>query len=408
MPSKILKRGKDTYRLAVSAGKDANGKQLYHSKTVTCESLAEAKEQWTLFAADILKGNVIEAGKEKMTLSEFYAYWLHHYSSVNNQKSTQAYNAALFVRIEAALGHLQIDKIDSPRLLQFVSQLRDPQAGHNDKPLAASTIKKHIVLLDTIFSYAVKHGYCKVNPAKKVELPKIAKKKKTLPTEADLQKFMQLLASEPIKNQLLVYLAFTAGLRREEIFGLQWGDIDFIKNTVNITRAVVYIAGEPLLEKGTKSDTSNRTISLPVQVIKMFEEYKAERKAAAKRKAKRNKIVQLVDQFATNAWIFTQPNGKVGHPHSFNGFLRRFCEENNLPPISPHTFRHLSGSYLLNAGLDLAAVSQKLGHSRKSFTADTYVHSLQSAEVKSAELMEGILTKIKKEQSKTVHAEKTI
>jgi len=89
--------------------------------------------------------------------------------------------------------------------------------------------------------------------------------------------------------------------------------------------------------------------------------------------------------------VFSQFNGSVGHPHSFNTFIEKFCEEDNLPEIGPHTFRHMYGSYLLRSGVDLAAVSSMLGHANKSFTANTYIHALQLAKDQPAVVMQGIL-----------------
>jgi integrase len=68
--------------------------------------------------------------------------------------------------------------------------------------------------------------------------------------------------------------------------------------------------------------------------------------------------------------------------------------------ISPHSFRHLSGSYLLKSGLDIATISAKLGHSDKSFTMKTYIHELQSAEQHSAHVMQSILNSLKPEMKK--------
>jgi site-specific recombinase XerD len=98
-------------------------------------------------------------------------------------------------------------------------------------------------------------------------------------------------------------------------------------------------------------------------------------------------------------WVFSNFNGTVGLPHAFNTFLRRFHEENGLKPISPHLLRHMMGSYLLNSGTDLAAVSEKLGHANKAFTASVYIHAPQSSEKQSAETLEN-LTEPKTGQAK--------
>lgn len=90
----------------------------------------------------------------------------------------------------------------------------------------------------------------------------------------------------------------------------------------------------------------------------------------------------------------------ITHPHQTNNFLKRFCEDNHLENFTPHVLRHLHGSYLLQSGIDLAAVSQKLGHTKKSFTADVYIHAIQSVEQQTAVVMEGILTNLTDKNAK--------
>ena len=84
--------------------------------------------------------------------------------------------------------------------------------------------------------------------------------------------------------------------------------------------------------------------------------------------------------------------------------MRRFRIDNDFPAISPHLLRHMTGSYLLNSGIDIAAVSAELGHSNKSFTMKTYIHALESTKEQSALVMQDILSNLKsrpqKDQSK--------
>ncbi|MDF2636102.1 MAG: integrase family protein [Pelosinus sp.] len=174
-------------------------------------------------------------------------------------------------------------------------------------------------------------------------------------------------------------LDFSLGLRREEIFGLKWQEINFDKCTMTIALASVYVPKNGIVIKDTKTDNSYRTLLLPPDIVAMLQEWRDEVKATAKRRAKRNKVVILDDPVGPDKWIFSQPDGHtVGHPHAFNNFLKRFCADHKLPLISPHSFRHLSGGYLLKSGLDIATISAKLGHSDKSFTMKTYIHELQS------------------------------
>lgn len=400
MPSKIKKRGKNSYLLTVTSGYNADKSQRVYTKTIHAESDEEAEKQYVLFEAACLEGKALLAGDKKMTLTEFYDYWKHHHADKNLEMSTVYYNDNLFTRIKAVLGALRIDKIKPKHILSFIDQISAPDASFDDKPLSSNTIYKHFVLLKELFNSAVRWEFIINNPMGKLKAPKVEKSQKKILSEEEMSKVLSMLALDTTKHQLWVLLAFTMGMRREEIFGLQWQDINFDESSLNIDRAIVYIPKVGLDIKSTKSDNSNRKLSMPPEVNILLSKWQEEVKAATKRRNKRKKIVSIEDPIGPEKWVFAQPTGKVGHPHSFNTFLGKFYKENNLQKVSPHLLRHMMGSYLLKSGIDLAAVSQKLGHANKSFTANTYIHALESTEKQSANVMQGILDDLKAKGAK--------
>jgi integrase len=390
MPSKVKKRGKNSYLLTVVH------QQEEYTLTIKADSDLEAEQQWKLFAADVLRGNAISVGTEKMTLTKFYDYWLIHYAKEHLEDTTQVVEEKIFERIDAALGHLRIDKILPKHILEFFEQLKAPDASFKDEPLSQAYIRKHASLLKTLLTTAHEWKFIISNPFKGIKLPKPGKSQKKIPNETEVKHFFALLSDHKIlKHRLWVMLAFSLGLRREEIFGLKWKEINFEKRTITIALAAVYIPKKGIKIKDTKTDNSYRTLSMPPDIVFMLTAWHDELKAAAKRRAKRNKVVILDDPTSSEKFVFPKVDGTVGHPHSFNNFLKRLCEDHNITTIGPHVFRHLSGSYLLKGGVDLAAVSAKLGHSDKSFTLKTYIHEVQSAEEHSANVMQGILQTLK-------------
>lgn len=92
--------------------------------------------------------------------------------------------------------------------------------------------------------------------------------------------------------------------------------------------------------------------------------------------------------------------GVVRLIQALNVFLIKFCAENNLFHFTPHLLRHLHGSYLLKNGLDIAKVSKSLGHAKKSFTLDTYIHTLESVEEETANVMQDVLTALRNKKTK--------
>ncbi len=404
MPKKIERRGDSSYRLTV-----VHKQQVYRTN-VTAIDEQDAANKWVLFKAEILKGKALDPNAKRMTLSEFYQYWKTHYSEEHHEVTTQELTSDVFTRIELALGHLQIDKIEPRHILSFYDQLKKPTASENNTPLSPAYIRKHASVLKTIMSAAYQWEFIVSNPCEKVKLPKLSKTQKKMPTEDDLHQFFNALDKHKIlKHKLWVSLAFSLGLRREEIFGLKWGAVDLKEQTLSIELAAVYVPKKGIIIKDTKTDNSYRKLSMPSDLTAMFMLWQEEVITEAKKYKKRKKIVDFKDNpIAEDRWVFPQRDGSVGHPHSFTTFAKVFCRENGIEPaISPHKFRHMSGSYLLNAGVDLAAVSAKLGHADKSFTMKTYIHELQSAEKQSAVVMQTVLDDIKlkvAEKRKAEHA----
>ncbi|WP_378955643.1 site-specific integrase [Pelosinus sp. sgz500959] len=131
--------------------------------------------------------------------------------------------------------------------------------------------------------------------------------------------FNKLDKCDVAKHQLWILLAFTLGLRREEIFGLKWQDVNFDENTISIERAIVYVRNTGLLEKDTKSDSSYRKLSAPEDVMYLLLRWKNEVDASFKRRCKSQKIVPLdANPTSADKWVFTKADGSVGHPHAFN------------------------------------------------------------------------------------------
>lgn len=395
MPSKIKKRGENSYLLTVVH------EQNEYTKTIKAESKLEADTEWKLFAAEVIKENVLPGNAEKKTLKQFYDYWKEKFANKRYAKTTLICYEQVFIRIDEGLGHLRLDKIKPTQLVDFFAQLASPDAKQNDTPLAHRSIAKHRELLSLLFSAAVKWDFTRSNPLNKVDKPRAERKQKKLPTQEEVANFFKCLSAAPTKNQLMCMLAFVGGMRREEFSALKWGDFDFDKNAVKIQRAATYIAGEGIHIGPTKTTSSDRFISLPASVMNLLKRFKIEVKELAARKAKRKKIVKFEDPTGNDKWLFTQPDGSIGHPHAANNFLKKFVTANNLFPFTPHMLRHLHGSYLLRNGLDISSVSKNLGHSKKSFTLDTYIHTIESIENETAAILQNVLNDFNKKKSKT-------
>lgn len=413
MPSKIKKRGENSYLLTVAAGYDGKGKQITFTKTIHSKNEREAKKQYTLFVAEVENGQVSTSGT--MTLSQFYDYWKENYALKNHQPTTIAYNDSIFKRIGEALGHKRLNQIEPQHLLAFYKNLAEPgvkkvqikKNSISDKnnislpKLSSNTIKKHHSLLFSLLNKAVQWNLIPYNPAARVDAPKVEKKPKTIYNVEQISDFLQILETQPVDKKLMVMFALSCGMRREEIFGLQWKHINMKERTINIEQACVYTKKTGVIIKSTKNHSSNRLITYPPFIDTLIKQHKA--KQSAKRLKLNDKWEGLEkitnNSTAKSSWdisndfVFTQWNGKITFPSSFGSWLRKLVIKNGLPPISPHIFRHIAATLLITAGTDIRTVSGKLGHAQTSTTMNIYSHLLKKAEAQTADTMNTFLEK---------------
>lgn len=403
MRGSIERRGENSFRLVISGGLDGSGKQnkqtrLFKSDANMTEAQKQkaANEALALFIADLKKGN--GAQSQGMTVAKLWAYWLEHYAETNLEQTTVEYYKNMWPRINKAIGHMRIDRIKPEHIQAFMKKLGEPgikkiQQKKNASPeekekppakLSPVTIRKYHAVISGMFSKAVKWRFMDYNPCDHTEAPKAQQNQKQIYDLETTGKFLESLDGEETRHQLMILLALSAGLRREEIFGLRWCDID--ENIISIRQARV-VVGSQIITKTPKTASSMRSVSIPAELVALIKKHSAEEAAKRLKKGAEWKGKDKAD----DDLIFTTWDGSDLHPQSMNNFLRRFCIEHDFPTIQPHAFRHMAGTFLIASGTDIRTLSGKMGHSRTSITMNIYAHLLKSAESETANTMTNIL-----------------
>jgi integrase len=143
------------------------------------------------------------------------------------------------------------------------------------RPLSSNTIHHYHRFLSSVLTSAVQWQLIFSNPAERVKPPRVEKKEAAHYDEDQAEKVLRLLESEPMKYQCMVALTIFAGLRRGELCGLEWNDIDLKTGLLRVRQASQYIPGQGTITKDTKNDSSYRIISLPAVAVKMLTKYKS-------------------------------------------------------------------------------------------------------------------------------------
>lgn len=181
------------------------------------------------------------------------------------------------------------------------------------------------------------------------------------------------------KISLLIVLFM--GLRRGELAGLEWKDIDYENKTMTIARSVQDIAGFGLITKEPKTENSKRTISMPDKLIEYLKEYE---------EWWINQKKYLGDRLGDTDRLFCTENGTSISPGLFRVLLQKILKRADLRKVHLHSIRHTNVTLQMSAGVDPKTVSVRAGHSKVSTTTDFYSHFIKTSDVHASEVINKI------------------
>jgi integrase len=147
-------------------------------------------------------------------------------------------------------------------------------AAQEDKRLSSKTILHYHRLLSSILTTAVQWQVIFSNPCDRVKPPKAENKEARYLDEIQAAQLLAALDSEPYQYQTMIHLLLYMGLRRGELCGLEWQDVDYFTNCLHIRRSSLYIADLGVFEDATKTDDSKRSIKMPDNIITLLKQYK--------------------------------------------------------------------------------------------------------------------------------------
>lgn len=296
------------------------------------------------------------AGKAK-TVDEIYKEYLLHQVSIGEiERSTYSNSLYSYNKyIKPYLGDYVFASVDKTVLSGWLTKLY--QAG-----LSQNTIHTTYARLKKVYNYFYNNGELLKDPFKGVKMPKKGEPKVTHLTKEQMDDVRSAVYDnyEP-KDPMYVgiLLAFLAGLRRGEICGLRWNDIDFYRHTITIRSAVGVSNGKDGdYTKNPKNKTSNRTLP----IMPELEAALLDRKAL---------IVPL------DSWYVIGEQEQFMRPQQYNRLFSEFVNRNNLvdaygKKIVPHGLRHNFATVGIQSGMDIASLALMMGHASRAMTLDTY------------------------------------
>jgi integrase len=193
-----------------------------------------------------------------------------------------------------------------------------------------------------------------------------------------------LFAEDDIRVKTAILLLLYSGVRRGELCGLEWRDIDFDRQMIHINRASQYQQGKGIAEVPTKNLSSERSIKLPAVMFTVLTEYRAW--WAAQKLAMGDAWVGDKDR------LFTQCGGKPINPDTINYWLGQFIEKHSLPHFTPHSCRHTFSSLQIANGVDVRTLQARTGHAQASTLVNIYSHAIKTAVEAASDILDDVLT----------------
>lgn len=318
-------------------------------------------------------------------LKDFLYSWLASVSASRVKGTIERYRWLIDHEIVPMLGGYKLKDI-KPDLVQNFYDIRLKKGRSAD--MVHSTHK----VLSVAFTHAVQLGMIGRNPCKSTTPPKIYRKEMQILDENQIQILLTNALRKKDQYFPLYHLAIHTGMRQAELVGLKWGDIDWSKKALQVKRQIVrYLNGSYAVTK-PKSRSGYRFIALGDQAIEVL----------------RNQEKRVWELRKRTGWhemglVFPTKSGTPIQGCNIRRSFRNLIKLSSLPKIRFHDLRHTAASLMLNHGVTVLAVSQRLGHAKPSITLDVYGHLLPGKQEEVAKLMDDLLTPIKLEIAPKLH-----
>lgn len=363
MRGQLRKRYDNSWSIILYLGKDELGKKKYKWFTFHgTKPQAEAKLAELIHEYN--QSGYVEPSA--LTVREYLDRWLNEVIKPHRrQKTYEAYEQVVRFHLKPALGHLKLKDIKPMHLQQFFNSLtqknahinkskkeQEQQTEEEPKALSPATVHSYFRTTRAAFNQAVKWGLLKKNPAIGIVLPKIPKSRKQALEGKDIIRLLKVIKEED-RNYAFYILAFFTGMREGEMLGLRWGDIDLEKRVLKVERTLIQGGRNPSFGP-PKSDKSEREVWLPQIVVDALKEHKEKQD-----KHKKTMGAEYKDAIGL---VFASKNGYPLSKSNVYKQFQRLLTKAKLPQIAIHEMRHSHVTLLLEMGVPVEFVANRVGH----------------------------------------------
>lgn len=374
----ITQRG-DKYRVCFDYGIDREGNRV--RKYRTFDTKRDATRAFNEHKVKMDKGTQIMPSE--YTFAQWLDYWYKDIILPQIEETTAyGYRGMIENYLKPQLGEIRLQKLTARDIQQYYTWLMD------EKELSPNTVIKHHNLLTNTLNAAERQEYITKNPMRAVSPPKKRQREAKFYTPEQLGTLLDKAVGTRL--ELPVYICAYLGLRRGELCGLRWSDVDLEHQTITIENTRTQ-AGKKEIEKGTKTVSSTRTLYLPDTLCDMLKAAKEHQQACR---------AEYKNAYDDNDYVVVMEDGRPFRPNYLSELFSKFLVDNDLPKIVLHELRHTFASLSNQAGIPAYNIGKALGHSTPATTQKIYTHLLDQTHTQAVEGVAAIADEARRKAGK--------
>jgi integrase len=376
----IINRGKNKdgqtkWQISIEGDSDpVTGKRNRKYKTVHGRK-SKAEKVMAKMITKMEHGTYVEPSE--MTVRDLLDQWLESYCKPNLQpRSYDSYKMICTKHLDI-LGSVKLKNLKPIHIQNYQTKKL--------KELSSTTVQNHHHILSQALKYGIKMQLLENNPAEVI----------TAPPREDVE--MNYLNREDVKKALkaaeekwiypLLYVAINTGMRRGELLGLEWKNVDLENRKISVVQSLQRIRNKGLKFKKPKTKSSKRMITISNEVVKVLK----------KLKQKQNKLkLRYEKYYSKRDLVFSEHRESRAlepcNPFSVTRRWNRISEEIGRSEVRLHDLRHTHATLLLTAGVNPKVVQERLGHKKVTTTLDTYSHVTPTLQKEAADKIDSIIS----------------
>ena len=379
MRGSLRKRSKVSWTITLTLGRKIDpktGKSKVNQKTYTVRGTkAEAEARLAELLHQYNRGELIEP--TKMTTGEWLQRWIDVYVKNSKKKrlrTIETYESVVRRHLIPAFDKIPLQQLSAGHIQHY----------YNTSELASSTLEQHHAILHQALKVAtINERLLNVNPAEMVVEKPVAERNFDMQVwdEEEVRLFLTVARDAGTEVEAFYTLAIETGMRKGELCGLMWDDVDINARRISVRRTLLKAGPEPVL--GVPKTGRSRAITISPQTASLLRKHQLRQKELK---------LSLGGAYKDRDFVFAKENGD---PIQINNFGQRsfanLIESAGVKKIRFHDLRHTCATLLLAKGVNPKIVQERLGHSDISMTLNRYSHVTPTMQDKAAQILGDVL-----------------